>query len=282
MRTEQEMLDLILRVANADERVRAVLLNGSRANANVPKDIYQDFDILYFVTDVASFTCDHSWIDVFGERLILQMPETMRYPDGGEDFPYLMLFADGNRIDLTLVPLTEEKIKQREGLTLTLLDKDGILPVYPPATDKNFWLKEPDALFYYSCCNNFWWCLNNVAKGIARDELSYTMYMLNDVVRGELHDMMDWYIGTRHGFNISVGKNGKFYKKFLPPEIYQKYAVTYSSWENIWAAVFAMCDLFHKLALDVAEKFNFVYRQDEEDGIRKYLETISLRRHPAP
>jgi len=52
-------------------------------------------------------------------------------------------------------------------------------------------------LFYYSCCNNFWWCLNNVAKGIARDELPYAMHMLNDVVRAELHDMINWYIGTQ-------------------------------------------------------------------------------------
>jgi len=32
-----------------------------------------------------------------------------------------------------------------------------------------------------------------------------------------------------------------------------------------------MCDMFHYLALEVAKHFNFVYRQDEEDGIREYL-----------
>jgi aminoglycoside 6-adenylyltransferase len=52
MRTEQEMLDLILRVAKEDERIRAVLLAGSRANPGVPKDNYQDYDIAYFVTDM--------------------------------------------------------------------------------------------------------------------------------------------------------------------------------------------------------------------------------------
>ncbi|MHB1485565.1 MAG: aminoglycoside 6-adenylyltransferase [Saccharofermentanales bacterium] len=44
------------------------------------------------------------------------------------------------------------------------------------------------ASFLFSCCNNFWWCLNNVAKGIARDELPYVMHMLNEVVRSELHE----------------------------------------------------------------------------------------------
>jgi hypothetical protein len=38
MRNEQEMLDLILNVAKADDRIRAVYMNGSRTNPNVKKD----------------------------------------------------------------------------------------------------------------------------------------------------------------------------------------------------------------------------------------------------
>ncbi|MFA5160235.1 MAG: aminoglycoside 6-adenylyltransferase, partial [Candidatus Omnitrophota bacterium] len=186
MRTEQEMVDLILGVAKEDKRVRAVLQNGSRSNPNAPKDIYQDFDIAYIVTDVNSFTKDLSWIDVFGKRLMLQMPETMRQLDGpNEDghFGYLMLFEDGNRIDLSLVPLNNDNLKQYDCLTICLLDKDGIVPHYENASDKDFWVKPPDELFYYSCCNNFFWCLQNTAKGIARDELSYAMEMFNHYVR---------------------------------------------------------------------------------------------------
>jgi len=39
MRTEQEMMDLILSAVRADERIRAVLLVGSRANSAAPKDM---------------------------------------------------------------------------------------------------------------------------------------------------------------------------------------------------------------------------------------------------
>ncbi|MDD4494602.1 MAG: aminoglycoside 6-adenylyltransferase [Eubacteriales bacterium] len=277
MRTEQEMMDLILGVAKGDERIRAVLMNGSKANPNVPKDIYQDFDVAYMVTDIDSFTKDHSWIDVFGNRLMLQMPETMRYPDNPDGhFGYLMLFEDGNRIDLSLVPLCTENLEQYDCLTVTLLDKVGIVPDYPPPTDKDFWLKEPDELFYYSCCNNFWWCLNNAAKGIARDELSYVMNMLNDVVRTELHDMIGYYIGTQHGFNLSVGKNGKYFKRYLSPELYSQYAATYSGsdYNDVWKAIYAMCNLFHMLALSVAAHFGFTYRQNEEDGMKAYLRMV--------
>ena len=42
MRTEREMTALILGVAEQDARVRAVFMNGSRANPNAPRDLLQD------------------------------------------------------------------------------------------------------------------------------------------------------------------------------------------------------------------------------------------------
>ena len=65
MRSEQEMLELIVDTARNDERIRAVILNGSRANPNAPRDIFQDFDVVYIVTDVVSFSYDYEWIKIF-------------------------------------------------------------------------------------------------------------------------------------------------------------------------------------------------------------------------
>ena len=102
------------------------------------------------------------------------------------------------------------------------------------------------------------------------------MYMLNCVVRSELHDMINYYIGVQHGFNLSTGKEGKYFKKYLPPDIYEQYTATYSgsNYADIWRAVETMCNLFHTLALTVAAHFGFTYRQEEEEGIREYLRMI--------
>jgi aminoglycoside 6-adenylyltransferase len=72
MRTEQEMFDLILSIAKVDERIRAVYMNGSRANPNLKKDRYQDYDIVYDVNETASFLEDKNWISVFGDIAIIQ------------------------------------------------------------------------------------------------------------------------------------------------------------------------------------------------------------------
>ncbi len=65
MRSEKEMMDLIMDTAKKDERIRAVIMNGSRTNPNARKDFFQDYDIVYIVRDVQSFTKDHSWVNRF-------------------------------------------------------------------------------------------------------------------------------------------------------------------------------------------------------------------------
>jgi len=277
MRTEQEMIELILNVANADERIRAVSMEGSRANPAIPKDKHQDYDISYYIEDITPFYDNPAWvIEKFGEPLIMQMPEAMRDPCGDGNFNYMMIYPDGVRLDLSF----HQGLYEDDGEpSVTLLDKDngnGLRPAMPLPNDAIYHIKAPSPLFYYSCCNNFWWCLNNVGKGIARDEPAYYMNMLNVYVRSELHDMMSWYIGTKYGFELSTGKDGRFFKRYLSLELYEKYLATYSDAGRnaVWNAIYAMCDLFHTLALPVAAHFGFVYKQDEEDGIREYLKMI--------
>ncbi|MDR1465237.1 MAG: aminoglycoside 6-adenylyltransferase [Oscillospiraceae bacterium] len=277
MRSEEEMMGLILGAARADERIRAALLVGSRANPAAPKDPYQDYDITYFVREIAPFYHNPAWVaERFGQPLLMQMPETMRNPDGDGHFTYLTLFPDGSRLDLSFECTKYEDDGEP---AVVLLDKDGgggFLPALPPPSDKIWHIRPPAPLDYVSCCNDFWWCLNNVAKGIAREELPYVMHMLNDVVRAELHDMINWQIGAVHGFGISTGKQGKYFKNYLPPELYARYAATYAGVDDaaLWAVVDTMCGLFHDLAVAVAVRFGFRYRQEEEDAMRAYLKMV--------
>ena len=149
MRTEKEMFDLILGVAEKDERILGVYMNGSRANPKAPKDIFQDFDIVYVVKETKSFIRDKEWVDIFGERLIMQLPDELDKIAGiktnfKNDYGYLMQFIDGNRIDLH-IQTKEFALKElkRDKLSIILLDKDNIFPKLPEPTDEEHWIKKP-------------------------------------------------------------------------------------------------------------------------------------------
>ena len=151
MRTEQEMMDLILSVANSDERIRGVQLMGSRADSSIPKDKYRNYDIGFAVTDMKPFFNNPAWVEEkFGKPLIMQMPEILRGAANDGNFAYLMMFPDGNRIDLSFI-FDEPYINNGEPV-ITLLDKDNGKGFFPPITtnEKFCNIKPPTALDYRS------------------------------------------------------------------------------------------------------------------------------------
>ena len=281
MRTEQEMYDLILSIANNDERIRAVYFNGSRTNPNVPKDIFQDYDVVYVVNETKSFIDDKAWIKLFGEILYMQ------YPDEHPDFPsdkenfygWLMQFTDGNRIDLHVetVSHAQENILN-DSLCKVLLDKDNCLPDVQESTDKNYLVKKPTFEQYQCACSEFWWCLNNVAKGLWREEIPYVQDMLNFVVRKQLEKMLSWKEGVQTEFSVSVGKSGKYMHKWLSKNEWEKYMQTYcgADTDTIWASVELMCDLFEETAEWVGDKLGYGFNKTEAKNSMYFLNTVKV------
>jgi aminoglycoside 6-adenylyltransferase len=278
MRSEQEMFDLIVETARSDERIRVVIMNGSRANPHAPRDIFQDFDIVYLVTDVAPFRNNREWIARFGERMILQMPEEMDDPPphGGDIEVYLMQFADGNRIDLGIFPLAMLDDVRQDSLGVLLLDKDGLVGSLPPASEQDYLPQPPSAKAFADCCNEFWWVSVNVAKGLWREEILYAKHMLDHYVRDELTKMLVWHIGIQTGFARNPGKMGKYYQRYLEPDLWALLLDTYSDarYERTWDALLTMGQLFRRLALPLAEQYGFEYPHGDDARVTAHLEHV--------
>jgi aminoglycoside 6-adenylyltransferase len=278
MRSEQEMIELIVKTAQGDERIRAVILNGSRANPHARRDIFQDFDVVYLVNDVASFTDDRTWINRFGELLILQTPEAMGDPPPLNDgrFSYLMQFTDGNRIDLTLFPTARLHELRRDSLSLLLLDKDGVVEPFPAPNESDYLPKPPNAKAFSDCCNEFWWVCTYVAKGLWREEIVYAKYMFDRVVREQLMKMLTWHVGVKTRFLRGPGGHSKYLKRYLEPELWAMLERTYSDagYENTWDSLQAACDLFRATAIQVAEHFGFDYPDGDDEKVSAHLKHV--------
>jgi aminoglycoside 6-adenylyltransferase len=277
MRSEQEMLDLILGVAQEDERIRAVIMNGSRTDPHAPRDIFQDYDIVYVVTDVAPFANNPAWVDRFGERIIMQLPDAMGdAPPADGSFAYLMQFTDGNRIDLTLFPLAALDCMGRDSLSVLLLDKDGIIAPFDPPHDGDYLPKPPTAKQFADCCNEFWWVATYVAKGLWRDEIIYAKYMQDQVMRDQLVQMLVWCIGVKTDFARSPGKYGKYLRRCLEPELWAALEQSYADADinRTWDSLFAMAALFRRAALTVAAHFGYEYSQGDDDRVSAHLEHV--------
>lgn len=264
MRTESEMLDLILRIAKVIQ-ADAVALSGSRANPNAPKDEFQDYDVVYIVDDLAAMVTDLAWLEAFGKRIIEQHNVL------NHRRLYLMLFEDGNRIDLTLCPKKHIKEWVDSEADFTVLDDPkGLFQPYTP-TPKRYWTKPASADDFAKSCNEFWWVSAYVVKGIQRQQFVYAADHLYGICQKELLKLLAWQVAADKGV-IDVGKNYKYLFQYFPAEKEEAFTalLDFSDQEKLTQSLLATLNFFHKEAQSFAKKTGFLYDKETAEKMLAY------------
>lgn len=266
MRTETEMFDVILQTAKVLQ-VNAVAMSGSRTNPNAPKDEFQDYDVVYIVEDLDGLTADLAWLEGFGKRIIEQHNVL------DHRHLYLMLFEDGNRIDLTLCP--KEHIKEwvdSEADFTVLNDPQGLFESYTP-TPERYWTAPASAIDFDKSCNEFWWVSAYVVKGICRNHLIYATDHLYGICQQELLKLLAWQVAADKG-TVDVGKNYKYLFQHLPAEKEKKFSklLAFSDQKNLIKSLLATMDFFHKEAQAFSLKTGFPYDKATAEKMIEYAE----------
>ena len=266
MRAETEMLDLILQTAKTLQ-VKAVAMSGSRTNQNAPKDEFQDYDVVYVVDDFDNLMSDLSWLDYFGKRIIEQevVLDHRRL--------YLMLFEDGNRIDLTLCPKEhiKEWVDSEAGFTV-LEDEKGLFESYSPSP-KRFWIHPASETDFKNSCNEFWWVSAYVVKGICRHQVIYATDHLYGICQQELLKVFAWQVAADKG-TVDIGKNYKYLFNYLPNAKEKEFSnlLDFSSLDKITQSLFATMQLFHQEAQSLAHKMGLDYDKEVTEKMIEYAE----------
>lgn len=266
MRTETKILDLILQTAKTLQ-VKAVAMSGSRTDTKAPKDEFQDYDVVYIVDDLDNLTSNLSWLEQFGKRLIEQHVLL------DQRHLYLMLFEDGNRIDLTLCPKEhiQEWVDSEAGFTV-LEDPEHLFEPYSQNLDR-FWIHPATETDFKNSCNEFWWVSAYVVKGICRNQLIYATDHLYGICQQELLKVLAWQVASDKG-TVDVGKNYKYLFNYLPTEKEKEFSdlIDFSSLDKIIQSLFATMQLFHKEAQSLAQKLGFAYDKEVAERMIQYAE----------
>lgn len=266
MRTDQEILGLILETAKKLQ-VDAVALSGSRTNPKVQTDEFQDYDLVYVVDDIDNLTSDLSWLDQFGKRIIEQEVTL------GHRRLYLMLFEDGNRIDLTICP--KEHINEwvaSEADYTVLVDEKGLFESYSPSPERH-WIHPASNSDFEKSCNEFWWVSAYVVKGICRKQIIYATDHLYGICQQELLKILAWQIASDRGA-VDIGKNYKYLFNYLPIEKEKEFSalLDFSSLDKITQSLLATMDFFHQEAQYLAQKMGFKYEKEVAEKMIEYAE----------
>lgn len=253
MRTDTEMMNLILQIAESLQ-VEAVALSGSRTSPHPLKDEFQDYDVVYIVDNLEDLISDLSWLDRYGNRLIEQHNVL------GHRRLYLMLFEDGNRIDLTLCP--KEYMKEwvdSEANFEVIKDDKGLFEAYQP-NSKRYSTCPPTEEEFSASCNEFWWVSAYVVKAIRRNQLIYATDHLYGICQQELLKVLAWQVASDRG-TVDIGKNYKHLFQYLPAEQEKEFStlLDLSSLDKITQSLFSTMKGFNREAQSLAQKMGFAY-----------------------
>ena len=266
MRTDTEMMEGIVQIAETLQ-VEAVALSGSRTSPHSSKDEFQDYDVVYIVENLENLLSDLSWLDQFGKRIIEQhnVLDHRRL--------YLMLFEDGNRIDLTLCP--KEYIQEwvdSEANFEVIKDDKGLFETYQP-NSKRYWTCPPTEEEFAASCNEFWWVSDYVVKAIRRNQLIYATDHLYGICQQELLKILAWQVASDKGA-VDIGKNYKYLFHYLTVQKEQEFSalLDLSSLEKISKSLFATMNVFDREAQSLAKKMRFAYDQEVAVKMMTYAE----------
>ncbi|WP_225046810.1 aminoglycoside 6-adenylyltransferase [Lacticaseibacillus kribbianus] len=205
-------LDRIIALAEADANVVAIGTEGSSNNPDFHADPWVDLDVSIFVTDPAQAD-GNWWIHQLGEPTLVQHLANEALFGAASHIwdTYLTRYSGARRVDLKIAPAEDIAVYLADDKLNALVWKREAGRLQKASTDaSSHWVAVPDQVALNACANEFYWCLGNVVKGVARGNLMYANEMFNRNARPMLIDMLAYRETAKDHGRFDAGVCGKY------------------------------------------------------------------------
>lgn len=282
----------LIRWAEKRDDVRAMLLTSSRTNPNASLDLLSDYDVILVVTDIHPYFEDKSYLSDYGTVLVVYK-NPIGQEDGFDCFGDITHYEDGTKIDYGIFPVEWLRwmVAQPEltpDLDLgyaVLLDKDHLAAGLKPPTHRAYIPTPPSEPVFQDLIQEFWNNAAYVAKGLWREDLILTKYVLDFYMKfHELRLFFEWQMEIERGWSVKPGAHGKGLKKWVAPALWAEFEATFvgADLEENWDALYKTIDLFRKVAVTVGEHLGYAYPGDLDRRMMIYLDRVRHLDRNAP
>ena len=292
MKEMEDPEQFIVQWAQARTDIRAVLITSTRAIQDAKRDMLSDYDVILIVESIRPYVEDRSWINDFGDVLVVYWDPVYPHPVYGIDMiANVTQYASGLKIDFTLQPVdlfreiiaAPELPAELDAGYRVLLDKDGLTRSMLPPTGKGYIPKPPTFETYQILINDFFSDVPYVAKCLWRDELMPARWCLDfDMRYAYLQKVLEWRVEMDQNWSLPVGVNGKGLKEHLPPELWSHLEGIFAGAgiEENWNALMNMIALFRRVAVEVGEHLGYTYPYELDRNVTAYAERIRQLKPP--
>ena len=285
MKNNDPVIEKIRDWGKIRKNIFGILLTGSRANPKVEPDIFSDYDVVLITNDLPDYRDRDNWLEDFGKILVM-FRDTIKNPRIGniDTYTRLVQYKNGMRIDFSLWSVEFfSHIKNLEKLPdflnigyRIILDNRTISKDFKKPEFRGYKTKKPEKEEYKKNTNDFWWDLIYVAKALKRDEVYFSKFMMEKIQFELVLRMVEWYIAMTEKWVINPGKSGRHLKKLLPENEWHQLSSTFTGMDkkDNWRCLFGMADFYRKIAKRVADGLKFVYPDETDKGVMKYINDI--------
>lgn len=284
MKDNHDVINGLIQWAEQQDSIRAMLLTSTRAVPGATVDFLSDYDVILIVEDIHAFYEDRSWLEDFGEVLVVYWDPIFPDPEyGNEKTANVTQYADGLKIDFTLWPVALfQRIVRAPALPAeldagyrVLLDKDNLTAGIKPPTYQAYIPTRPTKEAYQLLINDFFTDVPYMGKCLLRGELLPAKWCLDyDMKHIHLRPMLEWRMGVEHNWSVPTGSLGKGLKKKLPPEIWHQLEDTYAgagTQEN-WESLFRTITLFREVAMEVGAGLGYEYPLELDQRVTAFVQ----------
>jgi aminoglycoside 6-adenylyltransferase len=261
--TIQQLENRIIKWAESQANIRAILVVGSRARRDFPADEWSDLDLMVFATDFGSYLAHGDWLDNIG-KVWINLP----FQTGGGDPERLVLFDGGRKVDFVFLAV-EGLQRMVESGTLgdvyhrgyyTLVDKDGLAgQLIPPSFSPPPYEKPSEHTFALTV-DFFWYGAVYVARQIRRRNL-WVVKFRDWSMKEQLLRMLEWHARAGRGWDYDTWHDGHFLSQWTDPQTWNDLQGAFGRFDAVdsWQALLTTMGLFRRLATETASRLSYTY-----------------------
>ncbi|HSX24732.1 MAG TPA: aminoglycoside 6-adenylyltransferase [Candidatus Andersenbacteria bacterium] len=274
-----ELLGNIVRWANENENILAIIQTGSHARSDEMVDEFSDYDIELIGRDNTQLVQSDDWIQQFGLVWIQQSFKE------GQDYPTkLVIYESGIKVDFTLAD--EQRILNMNAKLddlyqrgyKVLLDKFGITKKLPKPTGQGPTNKPPTQDEYLAAVGEFWFEASHIPKYLVREDL-WVVKFRDWTMKEMMLKMLEWYAITRTDYPAEVWHIGTHIQHWLEPKKYDRLQLIFAHFDgkDSWKALLAELDLFRDISRAVADQLGYQYPTEMDMNISNYVRSFEGR-----
>jgi aminoglycoside 6-adenylyltransferase len=256
-------------LAKFDES-QLLVLNGSMADPNIPKDQFQDIDLSMFTLDISRTTDRIHQCTLLHDVLLFS--ETRRETTFAHVSVRLLL-ESGTEVDFNIYSNKEVFLRKINHFVVPLFNKLNEFMDFAPPTHRPFHVDKPNAEEFHRLFIDINWAVANVLKGVRREQLIYAKHKYDTTLQPKLKKLLVWYIRDQHDWNVSLGSHGKRIKEYVQPEIYNHYLETYSTncMESIPKTLLRAKSFVADIGTRLADSLGYQFPTDINNKMSRFL-----------